>query len=84
MSTSLDQKNIPGPDRTNSRNLIARFEIKTHRGASISATANQGTNEKEFLLPRDGKYRVVNNNVQAIVSGYSGEGPVQIIQLEEL
>jgi hypothetical protein len=84
MSTSLDQKNIPGPDRTNSRNLIARFEIKTHRGASISATAHQGTNEKEFLLPRDGKYRVVNNNVQALVNGYSGEGPVQIIQLEEL
>lgn len=84
MSTSLDQKNIPGPDRTNSRNLIARFEIKTRRGASISATANQGTNEKEFLLPRDGRYRVVNNNLQAVVHGYSGEGPVQIIQLEEL
>lgn len=84
MSTSLDQKNIPGPDRGPSDNLIARFEIKTRRGASISATTNQGTNEKEFLLPRDGKYRVVNNNLQAIVNGYGGEGPVQIIQLEEL
>jgi hypothetical protein len=64
---------------------VAFLEIKARKAASVSAIANSGTSEQEYLLPRTGKYKVVANDKKIKVRNDTGEmRELTIIQLEEI
>ena len=63
------------PDITN-----VSFAILTRTGVPVTAVAAHGASEGEILLPRNTKYKVVDNNIQII----NKNKPVRVILLEEL
>lgn len=80
MSTSLDPKNAPPSDG----GITTFFEIKARRAASVSVVANSGTNEREFILPKDGKYKVVANTNKVTINKHGTPTTLTVIQLEEI
>ena len=79
-STSLDPQNAPTDNDS-----VVFFEIKAKRAVPIAVVASQGTNEKEYLLPRDTKYRVVaNTNKVHIMENADKPTILTVIQLEEI
>jgi hypothetical protein len=83
MSTSLDPNNAPPKDG----GISVFFEIKAKRAASLSAIANSGTLETEYLLPRDASYKVVSNSNKVTVrenDDGSRDRTLTVIQLEEI
>jgi hypothetical protein len=82
MSTSLDPTSFAPPY---DGGITIYFEIKAKKAASLATVASQGTNEKEFLLPRDKSYRVISNNTKVVVDkGEEDERILTIFQLEEI
>ena len=84
MSTSLNPSNIGMPMRKEGKSFMVRLEILTRRGAAMPAVSNGATSEQEILLPRDGAYRVVNNDHRISVNSHGEVEQVRVIQLQEL
>lgn len=81
MSTSLNPNNAPPSDG----GFTVCFEIKARTAASLSVVANSGASEQEFLLPRTGKYRVVDNSKRINFHGkWQDDRKLTVIQLEEI
>lgn len=80
MSTSLNPDNAP----TSDSGSVIFLEIKAKRAASVSTIANSGTREQEFLLPRDGKYKVVGNSSKVTINNNRENQTLTVIQLEEI
>lgn len=82
MSTSLNPDNAPPSDD----GFVVFMEIKAKRAACLATIANSGTQEQEFLLPRDAKYKVVGNSSKVTIKGSdTQEGrTLTVIQLEEI
>jgi hypothetical protein len=79
MSTSLNPDNAP----PNDDGFVVFMEIKAKRAACLATIANSGTQEQEFLLPRDAKYKVVGNSNKITVKEQEGR-TLTVIQLEEI
>jgi hypothetical protein len=80
MSTSLDPSNAPPSEG----GITVFFEIKAKRAASVSVVANSGTNEREFILPKDGKYKIIANTNKVTIDKKGDPRTLTVIQLEEI
>lgn len=84
MSTSLDPNNAPFESTEDKKDFVALFQIKAKKAASLSVVANSGSHEKEFLLPRDTEYRVVDNSKKVTIDDKGNRRTVVAFQLEEV